>query len=222
MRKVILLIICLVASITLKAQEGLEATDHPRFLVFAGFAARSELEGIYQFGTGVRIPLKYGFSLQPELFFDKRYTEFYTRINTGSAAFVTAPFLEFPVQVQWGKDFGGIRPYLFVSPFIGIGLGPVKGSFSANINNTKSIGYEAASFKDSGIKPFLLGGGAGIGVEILNHFQLSVQYNTSAFDFIDYQVENEVVRQFWNNFKDTGDKGRKFFEDIYFQAAILF
>lgn len=199
-----------------------EVTDHPRVLVFAGFAARSEVEGIYQFGAGVRIPLKYGFTLQPELFYDTRYTEFYTRINTGSAALVTAPFLELPVQVQWGKDFGGIRPYLFVSPFMGIGLGRVKGSFRADINQDKSMGYEAASFKDSGIKPFILGGGAGIGIEVLHHFQLSVQYNTSAFDFIDYHVENEVVRQFWNDFKDTGDKGRKFFEDFFFQVAILF
>ena len=219
MKKLIVCLCFLLCGMTVFAQD---ATDHPRFLVFAGFSGRSELEGIYQFGTGVRIPLKYGFSLQPELFYDKRYTEFYTRINTGSAAFVTAPFLEFPVQVQWGKDFGGIRPYLFISPFMGIGLGSMKGSFRTDTNNNKSNGYEAASFKDSGIKPFLLGGGAGIGVEVLNHFQLSVQYNTSAFDFIDYHVENEVVRQFWNDFKDTGKKGRKFFEDIYFQAAILF
>lgn len=232
MKKLFICLFALLCGIPAFAQQGISGIksgtnenvtiDHPRFLVFAGFAARVENEGIYQFGAGVKIPLKYGFSLQPEIFYDKRYTEFLTRINTGSSVMVTTPFLEFPVQIQWGKDFGGVRPYLFVSPFMGVGLGSVKGRFKTNLNNSSGISYDATSFRDSGIKPFILGGGAGIGIEVLKQFQLSVQYNSSVSDFINYHVENDVVRQFWTDYKETGNKGRKFFEDFFFQVTILF
>ena len=216
MKKLIIIVFGVILPIFIHAQ------TKPQTLVFVGFAGRSEVEGIYQYGAGVKIPLKYGFALQPEIFYDKHYTEFYTIINTWSSVKVAAPFLEFPVQVQWGKDFGGIRPYLFVSPFVGFGLGSVKGTFSITENKVDRIEYEATSFKDSGIKPFILGGGVGIGIEAAKHFQLSVQYNSSAYDFIDYDVRNEVVRQFWSDFKETKGRGRKFFEDFYFQVALLF
>ena len=200
------------------------AQTKPQVLVFAGFAGRSEVEGIYQFGAGMKFASKYGFTFQPEIFYDKRYTEFYTHANnTFSTVYMTAPFLEIPVQIQWGKDFGGIRPYVFVSPFVGFGLGKVRGDFGLRpLNSNDKVNYIATSFKDAGMIPLIIGGGGGIGIEALDHFQISVQYNSSAFDLVNNNPENAVVKEFWTNYKDSGKKGRRFFEDFYFQVALLF
>ena len=76
-------------------------------------------------------------------------------------------FLEIPVQLQAGVDLGVARVYGFAEPFVGYAI-----SNAAAVNGTavKDLNWE-------NIKSRLeYGVGLGVGVELIQHVQVSVKY----------------------------------------------
>ncbi|MBO8445010.1 MAG: PorT family protein [Bacteroidetes bacterium] len=167
----IIIAILLVFSISAKGQS--------RFGVIGGFSF-SHASDIgnrgtttkYNVGVTYQLKLPMGFSIQPSLMYHVKGA----RVGEiggipGSSFDLTAGYLELPVSFQWGPDLLLFRPFLDVSPYIGVGL-----------NNSLEYGAGGTMFehaniwKSAGLARMEYGLGLGIGIEIWR-FQVIGRYN---------------------------------------------
>lgn len=159
---------------------SISANGQSRFGVMGGFSF-SHASDIgnrgtttkYNVGVTYQLKLPMGFSIQPSLLYHVKGA----RVGeiggiAGSSVNLTAGYLELPVSFQWGPDLLLFRPFLDVSPYIGVGL-----------NNRLEYGVgNDARFEDTniwqraGLARMEYGLGLGIGIEIWR-FQVIGRYN---------------------------------------------
>lgn len=141
------------------------------FLIKAGITAQSigELKNSglsaikgatrWEAGVGYQTGTFSGFAFQPELLYKAKGVTFDDNTKC------TMSYLELPVNIQWGIDLLIARPFVFISPFIGVNLG----------SNFNKASLDSEFFKDA-VKKIEGGFGVGLGVDI-SKFQVTAKYN---------------------------------------------
>jgi len=129
----------------------------------ADLALTAKTAAAFHVGVAYQIPLPMGFSVQPELRYNMKGMKYEENAANNAIVNSKAGYLELPVQIQWGMDLMMVRPYVFLEPFIGVGL-----NFKDSVSNIDS-------FKDAMLKKMEYGLGLGAGVEV-SRFQLSLSY----------------------------------------------
>ena len=113
---------------------------------------------LFHFGVGYKLDLPFSLVLQPEITYQMKGA----RLEAAGAQPLDYKngYLEAGVGIQWGPDLLIARPFLVAQPYIGYMV------------------YPDSSLKDitSGTNKLETGIGLGVGVEALNHFQLSVMW----------------------------------------------
>ena len=129
---------------------------------------------LYEAGVLYKADLGGGFAIQPALGYQMKGAKF-EQNSTKHTVETKTGFVELSVAAQWGPDLLAFRPYVFVEPFIGYavtgkeGLSGVDGKLQASDQVKTALQKEAKNKLE-------FGAGAGIGLEITRHIQLSCQY----------------------------------------------
>ena len=110
-------------------------------------------------GVGFQTDSWTGFSIQPELIYKVK------GVTLEDATKVKLNYAELPVNIQWGPDLLVARPFIFASPFIGIGLGT---KFSKETSLADTINKNFHKFE--------YGLGLGLGINVWK-FQVTGKYN---------------------------------------------
>lgn len=124
---------------------------------------------LYHVGIAAKIPIVAGFLIQPELLYQVKgvsYTEGSAAVAQAAKQNIKVGYIELPVQVQWGLDLGVARPYLFVEPFVGVGI-----NFDADFEAAKNN-----NFTNADLKRIEYGVGGGVGVDLFRFLQVSAKY----------------------------------------------
>lgn len=124
---------------------------------------------LYQAGVVYKADLGAGFAVQPSLTYQVKGATLKQNNDVTSKT----GFVELGVGAQWGPDLLAFRPYLFVEPYVGYGVtGKEDLSISGlNVSATQEQKDALVAAKNK----LEYGVGAGFGVEIASHIQLSWQ-----------------------------------------------
>ena len=128
----------------------------------------SKLMTLYQAGVAFKADLGAGFAIQPTL----SYSVKGANLKQNNDVVSKTGFAELSVGLQWGPDLLAFRPYLFVEPFVGYG---VTGSEILRMSGTETTVASINKALDEAKNKLEYGVGAGLGVEIASHIQLSCQ-----------------------------------------------
>ena len=116
----------------------------------------------YHVGVGYRTGTWSGLRFQPELLYNVRGT------RVDDATRWSMGYLEMPLNVQWGLDLIVMRPFIQVAPCIGYDF----------LNNTsETAAGHALGTVTTDANRLEYGLSVGGGLDILNSFQISVNYN---------------------------------------------
>ena len=184
--------------LTLSTMNGAERPDENKAMV------------LYEAGIVWKANLGAGFAIQPTLGYQMKGA---TLKQTNDVTSKTG-YVEASVGAQWGPDLLAFRPYIFVEPFVGYG---VTGSETLALPGTDPLKKYSDPLQDAK-NQLEYGLGAGVGLEITTHVQLSCQ----------------LFRNFGQLYKadhlDTGDlkdikpsyTDLKHYQGVKFTLAILF
>ncbi|MBR0052585.1 MAG: PorT family protein [Bacteroidales bacterium] len=128
----------------------------------------NKLMTLYQAGVAFKADLGAGFAIQPTL----SYSVKGANLKQNNDVVSKTGFAELSVGLQWGPDLLAFRPYLFVEPFVGYG---VTGSEILRMSGTETTVASINKALDEAKNKLEYGVGAGLGVEIASHIQLSCQ-----------------------------------------------
>ena len=127
---------------------------------------------LYSAGVLYKMDLGAGFAVQPVLSYQVKGAQFQEDLVGGGMDNVNksrAGFVELGLGAQWGPDLLAFRPYLFVEPFIGYNVTGYEAQSLARADfSKKDIATEARNKLEYGV-------GAGFGLEIADHIQISWQ-----------------------------------------------
>ena len=124
---------------------------------------------LFHAGVVYKMDLGAGFAVQPALTYSVKGSTVQERLGAlDNVCNSKTGYVELGIGAQWGPDLLAFRPYLFVEPFVGYG---VTGDEIYKLANS-DVGQK--DFSDAKNK-LEYGLGAGIGVEVANHVQLSCQ-----------------------------------------------
>ena len=164
----------------------------------------------FQAGVVYKADLGAGFAVQPSLTYQVKGAN----IDQGNDVVSKSKtgFVELGIGAQWGPDLLAFRPFLFVEPFVGYG---VTGEETVGAS-TPSEKYGVALTQAKNKLEY--GVGAGIGLEITSHIQLSWQlyrnfgalYTEDGLAVSDLSVVNYLY------------KGLKNYQGMKLSLAILF
>ena len=165
---------------------------------------------LYEAGVLYKADLGAGFAIQPALAYQVKGATLQQNNDVNSKT----GYAEFSIGAQWGPDLLAFRPYLFVEPFVGYA---VTGNESLSISGMPSLDKYNEPLQEAKNK-LEYGVGAGVGLEVTSHVQLSCQ----------------LFRNFGQLYKEdhlnTGDltdikasyKDLKHYQGVKFTLAILF
>ena len=165
---------------------------------------------LYEAGVLWKADLGAGFAIQPALAYQVKGATLKQNNDVTSKT----GFVETSLGLQWGPDLLAFRPYVFVEPFIGYG---VTGNETLSISGMPSLDKYNEPLQEAKNK-LEYGVGAGLGLEVASHVQLSCQ----------------LFRNFGQLYKadhlDAGDlkdikasyKDLKHYQGVKFTLAILF
>ena len=165
---------------------------------------------LYEAGVLYKADLGAGFAIQPALAYQVKGATLQQNNEVNSKT----GYAEFSIGAQWGPDLLAFRPYLFVEPFVGYA---VTGNESLSISGMPSLDKYNEPLQEAKNK-LEYGVGAGVGLEVTSHVQLSCQ----------------LFRNFGQLYKEdhlnTGDltdikasyKDLKHYQGVKFTLAILF
>lgn len=123
---------------------------------------------LYQAGILYKADLGAGFAIQPTL----SYSVKGANLKQNNDVVSKTGFAELSLGLQWGPDLLAFRPYLFVEPYVGYGVtGSERLQLSGTETSVESINKALVEAKNK----LEYGVGAGLGLEIATHIQLSVQ-----------------------------------------------
>lgn len=166
---------------------------------------------LYEAGVLWKADLGAGFAIQPALAYQVKGADLKQNNDVTSRT----GFVEASLGAQWGPDLLAFRPYLFVEPFIGYG---VTGKETLTLSGLDMLADKYSAPLEEAKNKLEYGLGAGVGLEVANHVQLSCQ----------------VFRNFGKLYKedhlDTGEltsikasyKDLKHYQGVKFTLAILF
>lgn len=134
----------------------------------------SNLNGVtdYHFGVALKLPLPLGFAIQPELTYQIKGADLGSIVNEGAETKAEdfnfkSGVAQLNLGVQWGLDLVAFRPFIQAKPYVGY---VVNEQFSKNISeDTEKTLQEAQNQLQYGFS-------LGVGVDLLEHFQLSVEF----------------------------------------------
>lgn len=150
----------------------------------------ANLNGVndYHVGIAVKLPLAFGFAIQPELTYQIKGADLGQVVNGEKEAEAAAEefkfnagFAELNVGVQWGLDLVAFRPFIFAKPFIG---------YQLNEEEVKQFSEDTEKALDGAKNKLEYGFSVGAGVDLLEHFQLSVEFFKNLGDL--YNADGEV------------------------------
>lgn len=128
---------------------------------------------LYEAGVVYKVDLGDGLAIQPALGYQVKGAKFQQDITQNTVETKTG-FVELSAAAQWGPDLLAFRPYVFVEPYIGYA---VTGNESLTNRAGTSAGEKINTALQKDAKNKLeFGTGAGVGLEITRHIQLSCQY----------------------------------------------
>ena len=165
---------------------------------------------LYEAGVLWKADLGAGFAIQPALAYQVKGAT----LKQNNDVVSKTGFVETSLGLQWGPDLLAFRPYVFVEPFIGYG---VTGNETLSISGMPSLDKYNEPLQEAKNK-LEYGVGAGLGLEVASHVQLSCQ----------------LFRNFGQLYKadhlDAGDlkdikasyKDLKHYQGVKFTLAILF
>lgn len=150
----------------------------------------ANLNGVndYHVGVAFKLPLPFGFAVQPELIYQIKGADLGQVVNGEKQADAAAEefkfnagFAELNVGVQWGLDLVAFRPFIFAKPFIG---------YQLNEEEIKEFKDETDQALSDAKNKLEYGFSIGAGLDLLEHFQLSVEFfkNLGAL----YNAEGEI------------------------------
>ena len=188
MKKLFAIIAVAMASVMVaNAQIGIVGgvTTNSKTIDTENFEKNLENVNLYHVGLALKLPLPLGFAVQPELLYQMKgadLKETYDALGTGTeiqtSEFSTKDgYAELGVGLQWGLDLVAFRPFVFAKPFVGYRL---TGEEDYNnigteiIKNGTDDTYE--KYLSDAQANLEYGYSIGAGIELLEHFQLSLEY----------------------------------------------
>lgn len=168
--------------LTVLAALVIAASAHAQFGIIAGVTSPSQevkqayenFSAINQYHAGitVKIPLPLGFAIQPSVIYNvqgQTIQDFTEGSAEPETAFAKNGYIQVPVQVQWGFGIAGVvRLYAVAEPFVGY----LVDENTFDIKDGKDLEKKDWQFEQK----LNYGVGAGLGIEVLNHVQLSARY----------------------------------------------
>ena len=136
----------------------------------------ANLNGVndYHLGVAFKLPLPFGFAIQPELTYQIKGADLGQVVSGEKQADAAAEefkfnsgFAELNLGVQWGLDLVAFRPFVFAKPFIG---------YQLNEQEIKEFEEETEQALDNAKNKLEYGFSIGAGLDLLEHFQLSVEF----------------------------------------------
>ncbi|MBQ9653151.1 MAG: PorT family protein [Bacteroidales bacterium] len=134
----------------------------------------SNLNGVsdYHLGVALKLPLPLGFAIQPELTYQIKGADLGAIVNEGAETSVDefnfkSGVAQLDLGIQWGIDLVAFRPFIFGKPFIGY---VINEDFAKNISEDTEKTLKEAQNK------LQYGFSVGAGIDLLEHFQLSVAF----------------------------------------------
>lgn len=134
----------------------------------------SNLNGVsdYHLGVALKLPLPLGFAIQPELTYQIKGADLGAIVNDGAETSVDefnfkSGVAQLDLGIQWGLDLVAFRPFIFGKPFIGY---VINEDFAKNISEDTEKTLKEAQNK------LQYGFSVGAGIDLLEHFQLSVAF----------------------------------------------
>ena len=147
----------------------------------------------YHFGLVYNLDLPFGLSVQPGILYNVKGQSLNDNITAfGQSADITintsTGYVEVPVRVAWGMDFGIVEPFVFVEPFLGYAVTTETVSSFKDDATKKAISKLASA---AGMKldtasddpnrwddrnRLEYGVGLGAGIKVLNRIALSAKY----------------------------------------------
>lgn len=133
----------------------------------------------FNVGAAFNFNLPLGFEIQPELLYFQSGNKVQSQSDIGGLVSLSGTetlrsgSLRIPVNVIWGIDlFGVVKPYLFVSPYVGFGLF-ANNIFVGSVNNTTQT---IKNNLNDQLNVMQYGIGVGLGLKVWK-FQLSFKWN---------------------------------------------
>jgi hypothetical protein len=167
---------------------------------------------LYEAGILIKADLGAGFAVQPALAYQVKGASLkQTNLVNSKTGFVEAS-----LGLQWGPDLLAFRPYVFVEPFVGYGVtgtetltGISTGATAQNINE---------ALQDLAKNKLEYGVGAGLGLEITSHIQLSCQlFRNFGKLYKDGELDKDTLKNIKPSYKDL-----KNYQGLKLTLAILF
>ena len=167
---------------------------------------------LYEAGMLIKMDLGAGFAIQPALAYQVKGAALKQANDVKSKT----GFVELSLGAQWGPDLLAFRPYLFVEPYIGYG---VTGSETLTGANTGITAEEInKALQDVAKNKLEYGVGAGIGLEVASHVQLSCQlFRNFGKLYKEAELDNGTLKHIKPSYKDL-----KNYQGVKLTLAILF
>ena len=169
--KKLFVIATLFASMVVANAQQLGVTGGLTLSKMNGVTNPKETKAVVLYSAGVlyKADLGAGFAIQPALAYQVKGAALKQANDVKSKT----GFVELSVGAQWGPDLLAFRPYFFVEPYVGYG---VTGSETLTGANTGITAEDINKALQNTAKNKLeYGVGAGIGLEVASHVQLSCQ-----------------------------------------------
>lgn len=134
----------------------------------------SNLNGVtdYHLGVALKLPLPFGFAVQPELTYQIKGADLGAIVNEGAETKAEdfnfkSGVAQLNLGVQWGIDLVAFRPFIQAKPFVGY---VISEEFAQSISDDTEKTLQEAQNK------LQYGFSIGAGIDLLEHFQLSVEF----------------------------------------------
>lgn len=137
---------------------------------------------LFHAGVAYRVELGSFFAVQPQLAFQMKGASVHEMIGTGDAqaALSTldtkAGFIELSAGLQAGVDLLAVRPFLLFEPFVGIQVTGLDNYSNVATAISEDAKAEMNKYLAEAKNKLEYGFGVGGGVQILDHFQVTVQW----------------------------------------------
>ena len=217
--KKLFVIATLFASMVVANAQQLGVTGGLTLSKMNGVTNPKETKAVVLYSAGVlyKADLGAGFAIQPELLWQVKGAD--VQENTGALDNVIVSRsnnVELGLGLQWGPDLLACRPYVFVEPYVGYA---VTGNESLTISGTNvSVAEINKALQENAKNKLEYGVGAGLGLEIASHVQLSCQlFRNFGKLYKESELNTGTLTDIKSSFKDL-----KNYQGVKFTLAILF
>ena len=170
---------------------------------------------LYEAGVVYKADLGAGFAIQPALGYQMKGAKFQQNSTQNNVETKTG-FVELSVAAQWGPDLLAFRPYVFVEPYLGYVVTGQE-SLTNRAGTPASNDVKAALHKEAKNK-LEFGAGAGVGLEVTRHIQLSCQYfNNFGKLYKEDRLNKDDLKGIKSSYVNL-----KSYQGIKFTLAVLF